>query len=224
MRLHGFSLLELIIDIAILGILLVILFMLVDPLSQLEKAKDITRKHDLKELQSALDTYYNDYGCYPTSLPFGSQWREGSTVYMREVPQDGACNSNPSMCYMYQVDMSDSCPQWNILFAKQKKSADNASCTLQNVSSSCIPPNYDPSWACTISGMVDCAVVSANPVLPSVHYSSDESGTDSDQSPSEESCLPSERRYACTGGPTTRCNVVPQGSGVYCSSDCGGVC
>lgn len=223
----GFSLIELVVDIAILATLLVVLFLLVDPITQINKARDATRKNDLTQLQTTLDTYYNDHGCYPTELPFGGEWRDGSTVYMREVPQDGNCRSNPSSCYLYQVDTSSGCPQWNILFAKQDKIAPT-SCTLDQVASYCLPPNYDPSWACTMSGSVDCQFVAANPVIlpvsPTGSGNSSGSPTAQPSSSPLDSCPQSARHYACTGGPISRCNAVPQGTGTFCSTNCDGSC
>lgn len=224
-KLLGFTLLELIVDIAILSILLVLLFLLIDPVNQISKAKDATKKHDLFELQTALDTYYNDTGCYPTSIPFGSEWKIGNTVYMKEVPQESSCRSNPATCYMYQVDTSDSCPQWNIVFVKQEKSYPS-SCSLASLSSGCTPPNYDPRFACVVSGNVDCSFVTANPVMPpsSLSGDGDEYPSNPTSTPTPgQACPQNQRNYACTGGPA-RCNVVPAGTGTYCSSNCDGVC
>ncbi len=203
---------------------MIILFILIDPLSQLDKAKDASSKHDLKAIQASLDAYYNDHGCYPTTLPFGSQWKEGATVYMRTVPQSGSCKNNSAMCYLYQTDSTNSCPQWNILYAKQKKISAESACMLSGISSSCIPPNYDSNWACTFSGVVDCNIVASNPVLP--NSSTSTGGNDGNQNnyPPEESCPQSERRYACTGGPVARCNEVPRGMGRYCTPSCANVC
>lgn len=220
----GFSLLEIVVDIAILASLLALLYVLIDPITQFEKAKDATRKHDLVELQNALDTYYNDTGCYPQSIPFGHEWKEGSTVYMTEVPQDPSCTSTSGQCYIYQVDSSYACPQWNILYATLEKPTTQA-CLLHSLSTACLPPNYDSSMTCTVSGSVDCDFVSTNALLPSSPASSDGSSSETGMPtpPYSDSCPQSERHYACTGEPA-RCNIVPAGTGTYCSSTCDGAC
>ena len=221
---QGFSLLELIVDIAILATLLVLVYLLVDPLSQLKKASDASKKHDLTQIQNALDTYYNDTGCYPESIPFGNIWKVDNTTYMKKVPQTAECKNNPSECFMYQVDSSTSSPQWNILYINQDSVHVN-SCALSSLSQSCVPPNYDQKWACAFSGSIDCDFVSSNHVIGSDYDGDTSSGeSDSVSSPSTELCPASERRYACTGGPVSRCNVVPQGSGTYCAADCEGAC
>ncbi|GIW61800.1 MAG: hypothetical protein KatS3mg089_0652 [Patescibacteria group bacterium] len=224
----GLSLLEMIIEIAILSILLVFVVILIDPISQIKKAKDATRAHDLNELKNSLDAYYNDFGCYPKTIPFGSEWRVGSTVYMSKVPQAPDCESNPANCYLYQVDQNDPCPQWNIIYVKNDLEQ-NVSCPLKSFSSSCIPPNYDTSWSCALSGNIDCSVVVANPVFSSlpVPPGSSPSPTGNQQVNPEktpEDCPIEQRNYACRGDPIQRCNVVPQGTGTYCSPTCNGAC
>lgn len=224
---RGFTLVELLIDLSILAILLVTLIILIDPLKQLSRATDATRKHDINEIKSALDTYYNDHSCYPLELPFGNRWEESGVVYMREVPQDKNCSNNPASCYIYQINTTDTCPQWNILFTKQE-TANPSSCPLQSFSMSCIPPNYDPSWACGLSGSIDCDYVSSTPVIPSSPSSGGIDGSStiplSSPSPQVEACPQTERRYLCSGTPIERCNVVAPGSGTFCSSDCNGAC
>ncbi len=226
---RGFSLLQMIIDIAILSILLVLVVILIDPITQIKKAKDATRAHDLNELKNSLDAYYNDFGCYPTTIPFGSEWRVGSTVYMAKVPQAPDCDSNPSNCYLYQVDQNNPCPQWNIIYVKNDLEK-NVSCPLTSFSSSCVPPNYDTSWSCALSGNIDCSVVVANSVFSSlpVPPGSSPSPTTNQQiispTPVPQDCPIEQRNYACRGDPIQRCNVVPQGTGTYCSPTCNGAC
>jgi len=224
-RFSGFTLVQALIDLTILGILVVTLVLLIDPVAQFSKAKDATRKNDIEQIKKALDTYYNDTSCYPTVLPFNNRWQENGMTYMSQVPQDPDCANNPSSCYIYQVDTSSSCPQWNILYTKQQKPQQGA-CALEAFTSTCIPPNFDPSWACSLSGSIDCPFVSSSPVVPSL-FSEDTSQSETTLSPTPssggESCEPSERSYVCSGTPQ-RCNVVAPGSGTYCSSDCSGAC
>lgn len=67
---------------------------LIDPSTQLNKAKDGQRREDFKQVRAALDMYYNDHNCYPTSLTFGQEWRVGQTTYMKQVPQDPSCSNS----------------------------------------------------------------------------------------------------------------------------------
>nr|HVZ58753.1 hypothetical protein [Patescibacteria group bacterium] len=166
---------------------------------------------------------YNDQNCYPTSIPFGSLWEVSTVVYMKQVPQARTCSSNPSSCYEYIN--TGSCPQWNVVFAKLSKIPTSSACALSSLTS-CTPHNYDSSWACAISGTVDCSYLSTvdlasgsanNPTpTPSGGGSSGPTPT-----PTPTPCAP--LNYACTGSPPA-CNVVPSGTGQYCTAACGGAC
>jgi prepilin-type N-terminal cleavage/methylation domain-containing protein len=59
----GFTLIELLIAIAIIAILTA--FGTFAFQQALAKARDAQRRNDLKQLQTALQAYYNDYGSYP---------------------------------------------------------------------------------------------------------------------------------------------------------------
>ena len=80
----GFTLIELLIVIAIIGILAAGILTVLNPLTQLQKARDAGRKSDLSQIQRALEIYYNDNNSYPAALTFGAPW----TPYMVNVPQD----------------------------------------------------------------------------------------------------------------------------------------
>ena len=97
---RGFTLIELIIAIAILAIMTSVVLLVVDPFSQFKKSLDTSRKSDLAQIQRALEQYYQDYGKYPannasyqmivmiggspTSLLWGSAW----DPYMEKLPKE----------------------------------------------------------------------------------------------------------------------------------------
>lgn len=125
-----------------------------NPLKQLDKAKDSSRLSDIKELQTAADTYYNDNNCYPQSLSD----LNGSTVYIKQIPSDPDGGG-----YLYVKDDTADCPQWNVLLAKLAyKPVNSTSCPLEQLSG-CLPTNYNTSGYnfCVISGNVDCTIISA---------------------------------------------------------------
>lgn len=62
---RGFTLVEMLIVIAIFAAVSVILLALINPWAQLNKANDARRKSDLAIIQKALEDFYNDKGCYP---------------------------------------------------------------------------------------------------------------------------------------------------------------
>lgn len=63
----GFTLMELLIVIAILGIMSVMIVNMVR--SANPQARDIRRKQNLEAIQKALEMYYSDNDAYPQSLP-----------------------------------------------------------------------------------------------------------------------------------------------------------
>ena len=94
----GFTLIELIIVIAILGVLATTLLMAVNPTDQYAKAIDAKRKSELSSIQKALESYYQDNnGMYPLSdseyriqdanlgvINWGSSWGSYASVLPKE--------------------------------------------------------------------------------------------------------------------------------------------
>ena len=64
-RVTGFTLLELVIVVAIIALIAVAVFVLLNPKKQLDKGWDGQRKHDLAILSKTLEDWYNDNNCYP---------------------------------------------------------------------------------------------------------------------------------------------------------------
>jgi prepilin-type N-terminal cleavage/methylation domain-containing protein len=141
--LRGFTLVELLVSVGIIAVLIVALILVLNPYAQLQKFWNSQRKSDLDQIKNALDTYYNDYGCYPTSVPFGIQWLNGQTMLMKKVPQDPSvyCKSD-SECYPYAyiTDTGTDCPQWSVVFARlygtssQLQTTSTSTCSYTNPS------------------------------------------------------------------------------------------
>jgi general secretion pathway protein G len=238
----GFTLIELLVVIIMLGVLATFTIMTLDPMTQIQKGQNAQREEDLKQLNSALDTYYNDNNCYPQSagnIPApGNSWTssDGKTVYMKKVPGDPSANSGWQN-YAYVTD-GTTCPQWNVLFAKvalPPKSSEVTDpmqiatrCPLVNVGGTCVPQNFDSGHTyCVLSGNIDCTAIQGfnGNNLPII--SGPGGGGGGGETP------PGDENPACSCSQAIRvmsngiCNSHIPGTDLlgnpgYCSSDCNG--
>jgi len=100
----SFTLLELMISIAILGIISGLIYG--NFVNSLKKARDAKRKADLEQIQRALEMYYEDKKRYPVNLNFGDKLCEtrnclsNEKIYMQKIPNDPVNNKN----YVYESD------------------------------------------------------------------------------------------------------------------------
>jgi prepilin-type N-terminal cleavage/methylation domain-containing protein len=100
-RQAGFTLIEIVLVIALIGLTSTLLITLVDPVHQFKKANDSQRKADLRQLQAVFELYRADQGQYPGALPAcGLPLTAGTTTYLRKIPCDPK-NGNPSQ-FRYQ--------------------------------------------------------------------------------------------------------------------------
>ncbi|HOZ53116.1 MAG TPA: type II secretion system protein [bacterium] len=92
----GFTLIELLVVIAIIGILATLA---VVALQQARKnARDAKRIADVKQMQTALELYFNDWQGYPPSTSVISTIASGTNIYMAILPSaptpaDGDCET-----------------------------------------------------------------------------------------------------------------------------------
>lgn len=113
----GFTLIELLVVISIIGVLATLL--LANYSSTRERARDSQRKSDLRNIQTALRMYYNDYNKYPDATNdgkikgcglkgtdicnWGSAFSTTSATYMNILPKDPSLNRR----YNYQSTGED---------------------------------------------------------------------------------------------------------------------
>lgn len=170
----------------ILAVITVIALGFMNPVSQIQKVKDATRQSDLNQLYTALDTFYNDKGCYPTAL---SELNSGTPIYMKKIPTDP--DTSMGVNYNYIVDTDTTiCPQWFSIVTRGYKPPIASPCPLEQLSS-CRPINYTESGYnfCKISGKVDCPFVArfTLPVLDTFNASPTPTGV---PSPTPVICYP----------------------------------
>ncbi len=159
----GFTLVEILVALTILATLGAGVLIGINPFRQTTKAKDVVRQESIREIKKALNLYYSDKKCFPSKnssfsdvLTNGGEWKENNTVYMKKVPQDP--NNVP---FSYYTD-TKACPQWGIVFAKLDKQPSNGDACVLSSLSKCAPSGYNSSWACQLSGDVDCQSLQAS--------------------------------------------------------------
>lgn len=84
----GFTLMELLIVIAIIGILVTIVVIAVDPAAILQRSNDTRRRADLNQIKVALQLYFNENNDYPDTTEFEAS---GGThdllpIYIHQLP------------------------------------------------------------------------------------------------------------------------------------------
>ena len=82
----GFSLIELLVVVAILALLLIALFLAVQ--LQLMRSRDAVRKGHLEKIKIAFENYYNDNECYPpTDIFFNGGTEPDSALCDKPLPE-----------------------------------------------------------------------------------------------------------------------------------------
>lgn len=107
---RGFTLVELLIVIVVVGILAILI--IPSLASGPARARDSQRKADLRNLKTALESYFNDNNAYPANLAVLEQ---GSVPYIKTVPTDPKTKQsyiyittgNPPNSYVLQAQLEN---------------------------------------------------------------------------------------------------------------------
>ncbi len=89
----GFTLVEVLIVIGIMGVLAAILLVVVKPFEQLQKARDTQRRTDLRQIQQALEQYFQDNGHYPITTTGGPPYWSSEPGDYLDAQLDGGNHS-----------------------------------------------------------------------------------------------------------------------------------
>lgn len=138
-KIKGFTLVELLVVMAILGILVALVAG--NFRTAQIRGRDAKRKSDLKQLSHSLDLFYGDYGRYPdefsgmiSACPFNpilstgttcswgtSTMTDGKTVYFKTMPEDPSSTGS----YKYRIVPSSSNRKFQ-LFTRLENEQDSA--------------------------------------------------------------------------------------------------
>lgn len=107
----GMTLSEIIVVVAILGLLIVLAVMTLNPKLQMGKARDSRRKADLQRINIALEDYAGDNPCYPTAIyksVNGCVASDEINPYLNKVP----CDPSTTAHYDYRSPITGDCKKF----------------------------------------------------------------------------------------------------------------
>jgi len=87
----GFTLIELLVVIAIIGLLSTLSIVALN--SARAKSRDARRVSDIKQIQTALELYYNENNSYPATLTTAGMPDFLTKVPVAPTPNDGSCSA-----------------------------------------------------------------------------------------------------------------------------------
>lgn len=129
-----------------------------DPVKQFNRADDTKNVDTMRQISTALSSYYQAQSRFPQMSIFpvaGGNLSSGSTIYMRQIPARDS-QYGP----FYYTD--DTNPSWYAIFWRKKFVDESAvetglrDCNLQRTN--CVPSGYENNhFYCLSAGEVDCS-------------------------------------------------------------------
>jgi len=171
MKHKGFTLLELLIIIALFAVLSVVAIVLLNPMSLVKRATDVTRKKELDDAKKMLEQYMSDTGCYPKptqicaqNAPGGSCnfCANGKTTQFSYFTKDVCDPRHGISDYLYETEITEvpksspiaaSCPKWFRIYSVLDSAYDEATDVWNCSEGGCgIAPNYGYDYLVTSPG------------------------------------------------------------------------
>jgi prepilin-type N-terminal cleavage/methylation domain-containing protein len=129
---YGYTLVELIIVIAILAIMIIMSVMILNPVSILGRGHDTIRKKDLKTIKTSFEEYFSDKGNYPTNLVIPGQINVGTlmdplncgTTVFSPWLKTWPCDPVTKKPYIISVQNDSTLPTWFKVFTKLERTDD----------------------------------------------------------------------------------------------------
>jgi uncharacterized protein (TIGR02145 family)/prepilin-type N-terminal cleavage/methylation domain-containing protein len=124
-RKKAFTIIELLVVIAIIGVMASIAIIAIQ--NSRQNAREAKRVADVKQMQTALELYFNEVGEYPASSSVTSSIYYGDNIYMASLPQsptpnDGDCSLEENQ-YVYSEEGEEN-NSYSIAFCLGKSSGD----------------------------------------------------------------------------------------------------
>lgn len=101
----GFTMVELLVVISIIGILATAVLAALNPVEQLRKGRDTSRKADAQTLLGALDRYQASFGCYPWQMTAGAC--NTATALTAQTIDAADFANTPAVGIMYELMAKD---------------------------------------------------------------------------------------------------------------------
>jgi hypothetical protein len=136
----------------------------INPVSQLKKTRDSTRRSELQEMRRAFDAYFHDTGCFfpqGEEIPWGQEWIVSGETMLRKVPTGPGNSCSDASCSQYSYFTDESaCPQWFIIFAEKEYVNNDISsndCFIDTYDNSCFPTDFEAGkYICAGDGIMSC--------------------------------------------------------------------